>query len=147
MVNATEDENNGNRLKAGKQPFAPSIHYPVPGVSIVLTSRSVSSPGIAVLPFWQPLLAFVSAGTALCPASTGAPGHFCTRSTLPLKLSVLDVCQRAVLQLKLPFPKPDAPAADKHILDLALFDEEELTTVKTGEVCGPSSRPAPRVTA
>ncbi len=32
MVNATEDENNGNRLKAGKQAFAQSIHYPVPGV-------------------------------------------------------------------------------------------------------------------
>ena len=32
MVNATEDENNGNRLKGGKQAFAQSIHYPTPGV-------------------------------------------------------------------------------------------------------------------
>jgi len=37
-------------------------------------------------------------------------------------------------QLKLPFPKADAPAVDKHVIDLSLFDEEELTTVKTGEV-------------
>jgi len=45
MVNATEDENNGNRLKAGKQAFAQSIHYPVPGVrTCCLTASSVSLP-------------------------------------------------------------------------------------------------------
>ncbi len=42
-------------------------------------------------------------------------------------------------QLKLPFPKADAPAADKHVIDLSLFDEEELTTVTTAEVRGPIS--------
>ena len=76
--------------------------------------------------------------TLLRPTLTGVlPCAICTAVTdhCAMCSGCVPICVRVPrAQLKLPFPKSDATAAEKHIVDLSLFDEEELTTVKTSEV-------------